>query len=63
MPGRPRARSVWLERHGPGALVCVLEGFAPEPVPVSLVYPEQALLPLKARAFLDWVGPRLRARL
>lgn len=46
-----------------GALVAVLEGFAPEPMPVSLVYPEAGLLPLKVRAFLDWTAPRLRARL
>jgi DNA-binding transcriptional LysR family regulator len=41
----------------------VLEAFAPEPVPVSLVYANQGLLPLKVRAFLDWSAPRLRARL
>jgi DNA-binding transcriptional LysR family regulator len=46
-----------------GALVAVLEGFAPEPMPVSLVYPEAGLLPLKVRAFLDWTAPRLRDRL
>ncbi|UEM03050.1 LysR family transcriptional regulator [Skermanella rosea] len=46
-----------------GALVPVLEPFGPAPVPVSLVYPEQGMLPLKVRAFLDWAAPRLRARL
>jgi DNA-binding transcriptional LysR family regulator len=46
-----------------GALVAILEDFAPEPMPVSLVYPEAGLLPLKARAFLDWTAPRLRAKL
>jgi DNA-binding transcriptional LysR family regulator len=46
-----------------GALVAVLEDFAPEPMPVSLVYPEAGLLPHKVRAFLDWTGPRLRERL
>ena len=46
-----------------GALVAILEEFAPEPIPVSLVYPESGLLPLKVRAFLDWTAPRLRARL
>jgi DNA-binding transcriptional LysR family regulator len=46
-----------------GALQPVLESFAPEPVPVSLVYASQGLLPLKVRAFLDWSAPRLRARL
>jgi DNA-binding transcriptional LysR family regulator len=44
-----------------GALVAILEDFAPEPIPVSLVYPEAGLLPLKARSFLDWTAPRLRA--
>jgi DNA-binding transcriptional LysR family regulator len=46
-----------------GTLVPVLEAFAPEPMPVSLVYPDQGLLPLKVRAFLDWSAPRLRVRL
>jgi DNA-binding transcriptional LysR family regulator len=46
-----------------GALVPILEDFAPEPMPVSLVYPEAGLLPHKVRAFLDWAAPRLRARL
>ena len=46
-----------------GALIAILEDFAPEPMPVSLVYPEANLLPLKVRAFLDWTAPRLRARL
>ena len=46
-----------------GTLVPLLEAFAPEPMPVSLAYPDQGLLPLKVRAFLDWSAPRLRARL
>jgi DNA-binding transcriptional LysR family regulator len=46
-----------------GALVAILEDAAPDPMPVSLVYPEAGLLPLKVRAFLDWTAPRLRARL
>lgn len=46
-----------------GRLVTVLQDFAPEPVPVSLVYPSQRLLPLKLRAFLDFAAPRLRAGL
>ena len=46
-----------------GALVAILEDIAPRPMPVSLVYPETGLLPLKVRAFLDWTAPRLRARL
>lgn len=46
-----------------GALVPLLEAFAPEPIPVQLVYAAQGQLPVKARAFLDWAAPRLRARL
>jgi DNA-binding transcriptional LysR family regulator len=46
-----------------GSLVPILDDFAPEPMPVSLVYPEAGLLPRKVRAFLDWAAPRLRARL
>lgn len=46
-----------------GALVPLLEPFAPEPIPVQLVYAAQGQLPIKARAFLDWIAPRLRARL
>jgi len=40
----------------------VLEPFESEPLPVSLVHKGQAPLPLKLRAFLDFVTPRLRAR-
>jgi DNA-binding transcriptional LysR family regulator len=46
-----------------GSLQPILEEFAPEPMPVSLVYPHAGLLPLKTRAFLNWTTPRLRARL
>ncbi|GLK56153.1 DNA-binding transcriptional LysR family regulator [Methylopila capsulata] len=46
-----------------GALVPILEAFAPAPLPVSLVYPEASLKLRKVRAFLDWSAPRLRARL
>jgi hypothetical protein len=30
---------------------------------VNIVYPEQRLLPLKVRAFLDWATPRLKVPL
>lgn len=40
----------------------VLEPFEAQPLPVSLVHKGQAPLPLKLRAFLDFVTPRLRAR-
>jgi DNA-binding transcriptional LysR family regulator len=46
-----------------GTLAIVLKEFEPEPVPVSLVYDGQGILPRKARAFLDFVAPRLKARL
>jgi len=44
------------------ALRVVLEEFESVPLPVSLVHTGQAPLPLKLRAFLDFVTPRLRAR-
>jgi DNA-binding transcriptional LysR family regulator len=44
------------------ALRVVLEEFESAPLPVSLVHTGQAPLPLKLRAFLDFVTPRLRAR-
>lgn len=46
-----------------GALVPILGAYDPEPVPVQLVHVEKEMLPVKVRAFLDWVTPRLRARL
>lgn len=46
-----------------GRLATVLDDHAPDPVPVSLVYPGQGMLPLKLRAFLDFAAPRLRADL
>ncbi|WP_186417333.1 LysR family transcriptional regulator [Bosea sp. CS1GBMeth4] len=46
-----------------GRLQVLLPEFAPEPLPVSLVYPEAELLPLKLRCFLDWTVPRLRERM
>ena len=46
-----------------GRLALALEEFEPVPWPVSLVYAEQGLLPLKVRAFLDFATPRVKARL
>jgi DNA-binding transcriptional LysR family regulator len=46
-----------------GALRLLLQAFEPEPLPVHLVYPAPSLLPLKLRAFLDFVAPRLKASL
>lgn len=44
------------------ALRVVLEKFESKPLPVSLVHKGQVPLPLKLRAFLDFVTPRLRER-
>ena len=41
----------------------VLRQFEPEPSPVSLVYPSGRLLPLKLRAFTEFVVPRLKDKL
>jgi DNA-binding transcriptional LysR family regulator len=46
-----------------GALTVILQAFEPAPWPVSLVYAGQRRLPLKLRAFLDFVAPRLKAQL
>lgn len=46
-----------------GALTPLLEALAPEPMPVSLIHLEQGVLAQKARAFLNWAAPRLRATL
>lgn len=44
-------------------LVPVLADHAAEPMAIHLVHTGPPLLPLKLRAFLDFVAPRLRARL
>lgn len=46
-----------------GRLRVVLEAFEAPPRPVHLVYAPQGRLPLKLRAFIDFVVPRLRERL
>lgn len=46
-----------------GRLEVLLSDFAPEPLPVNLIYAPADLLPLKVRCFLDWTVPRLRAAL
>jgi DNA-binding transcriptional LysR family regulator len=46
-----------------GSLVKLLEGHEPSPQPVNLIYPSQRQVPLKLRAFLDFMVPRLRSRL
>ncbi len=46
-----------------GALSIVLKKYEPAPLPVSLVYNRQSLMPAKLRAFLDHATPRFKARL
>ncbi len=46
-----------------GKLAIVLEEFEPEPLPVHIIYAPRKPVPLKLRAFLNWVTPRLKARL
>lgn len=46
-----------------GTLEIILQDFEPTPWPVNLLYPGRGLQPQKLRAFLDYVTPRLRARL
>jgi DNA-binding transcriptional LysR family regulator len=43
-----------------GALVTILDEFEGRSFPVHLVYVRQGLLPLKVRAFIDWMTPRMR---
>lgn len=43
-----------------GALVPILTDYGRDPRPVHVVYPRQGLMPLKVRAFIDWIAPRLR---
>ena len=46
-----------------GNLAIVLEAFEQEALPAHIVYAQRKLAPLKLRAFLNWVTPRLKARL
>jgi DNA-binding transcriptional LysR family regulator len=46
-----------------GQLVVMLEDYEQEPWPVHIVYAERKPVPLKLRAFLNWMTPRLKARL
>ncbi|CAM2155678.1 DNA-binding transcriptional LysR family regulator [Pararobbsia alpina] len=46
-----------------GRLELVLESFSLAPMPIHLVHAGQTPLPLKLRAFLDFMSPRLRARI
>ena len=46
-----------------GKLAIVLEKFEPEPLPVHIIYAPRKPVPLKLRAFLNWITPRLKTRL
>jgi DNA-binding transcriptional LysR family regulator len=46
-----------------GRLQLVLETFELAPMPIHLVHAGQTPLPLKLRAFLDFMSPRLKARM
>jgi DNA-binding transcriptional LysR family regulator len=46
-----------------GRLKLLLRKFEPAPLPVSLVSPDARLIPQKLKAFMDFAGPRLKARL
>jgi DNA-binding transcriptional LysR family regulator len=46
-----------------GQLKSILVDHAPPPMPVQLVYRSQRIQPLKHRAFLDFVTPRLKSAL
>ena len=45
-----------------GTLAVVLDEFEPEPLPAHIVYAERKPVPLKLRAFLNWMTPRLKAQ-
>ena len=44
-------------------LKCVLAGFESPPLPIHAIYPSARLLSSNVRALVDWVVPRLRARM
>lgn len=62
--GLVRAVSYQIADHvRAGRLAVVLEAFEQRPRPVHLVYDAQSRLPLKLRAFVDFVVPRIRQQL
>ncbi len=46
-----------------GTLVVILEKYEKDPLPVHILFAERKPMPLKLRAFLNWLTPRLKARL
>lgn len=51
------------EAQSAGLLQAILAAWEPAAVPVSMVYDGQGVMPQKLRAFLDFAGSRLKARL
>lgn len=51
------------EAQRAGKLQIVLEDLEPDPLPVHILYTPRKPVPLKLRAFLNWMTPRLKARL
>jgi DNA-binding transcriptional LysR family regulator len=48
---------------GDGQLFTVLDDYRPDPIPIHAIHTAQPLLPIKLRAFLDFLTPRLKHRL
>lgn len=46
-----------------GEIVEVLPRFRAEPLDVKLIFPQRRILASRVRAFVEWVEPRLRARM
>jgi DNA-binding transcriptional LysR family regulator len=46
-----------------GQLELVLRGYADPPIPVSFVYPQGRMIPVKLRNFIDFAEPLLRQRI
>lgn len=62
--GVARVASYQIEEHfASGKLVRLLQADEPKPMPIHLLYVGQGQIPLKLRAFIDFVVPRMRERL
>lgn len=46
-----------------GAVKEILADFAPDPLPVNLVYAGQGMIPFKTRCFIEYAAPRIRKSL
>jgi DNA-binding transcriptional LysR family regulator len=61
--GITRVLSYQIAHLPAGSLKVILQAAEPEPLPVSLLYPNSRVLPQKLRAFIDFAAPRLKAKL